>query len=236
VATEDDGMIFRPELAELVAKGKKTVTRRVVNGKPCAYRVGQDYAVQPGRGKEQICRIQVIDRERQLLGRLTYQDALAEGFRTRADFARYWMALHDPRCQVEGLTADEVIAIWLERQGDVRVWVITFELKRSLQLVLPDVPVYLHRTGSRGSTTTDARMKVPGEPEVMGVELKHRSIALARAAAERERQARIQQFHGLVERARNAYEDALSFGVELAPDVAALERHVQLLEQKLRAA
>lgn len=228
-------MIFNPpELARLVAKGKKTVTRRIFNGKPCSYRVGQDYAVQTGPDKDELCRIRVLDRERQLLGSLTYEDAIAEGFRTRADFARSWMGLHDKRYCIDELTADELVALWLERHGDTRVWVITFELKRPLTLIVPDVPLYLHRT--RHEVTTDARYKVAGEPEVMGVEVRHRSIVMARRDAELAEQTRIQQFHSLVERARNAYEDAVAFGVELAPDVAALEQHVQLLEAKLRAA
>ena len=40
---------------QLILDGKKTVTRRI---KPCV--VGKDYAVCPGRGKFQVCRIKVL--------------------------------------------------------------------------------------------------------------------------------------------------------------------------------
>jgi len=40
---------------KLILQGKKIVTRRL---KPCV--VGKDYAVCPGRGKFQVCRIKVI--------------------------------------------------------------------------------------------------------------------------------------------------------------------------------
>ena len=61
-------MIFRPELAARILAGEKTVTRRIANGNPrspwyrgrCALRPGRSYAVSPGRGRAQLCRI-VID-------------------------------------------------------------------------------------------------------------------------------------------------------------------------------
>jgi hypothetical protein len=57
-------MNFRPELAEKVMAGEKTVTRRLVSDNPrspwyvggCSLNVGQDYAVCPGRGKDAIRR------------------------------------------------------------------------------------------------------------------------------------------------------------------------------------
>ncbi len=202
-------------------------------GKPSLYEVGHHYAVQPARGKPQICRITVLDRRRERLRDLSYEDAIAEGFRTRADFARYWMRLHvEKRHDPTGLTDDEVLELWQQLHGDTQVWVITFELKRPLQIVLPDTPTYLHRNPARGSTT-DARQKAAGEPELMGTELKVGSIARARHAAEVERQQQLQHVHKLVERARAALEQAaLADGLELG----VLEQHVQELEARLRAA
>lgn len=237
-------MIFQPELARAVKAGKKTQTRRVVvEGKPCAYRVGQDYPVQPaiplgqpgaGRGGKAICRVIVIDRREQRLGDLTYQDAIAEGFRTRADFARYWIRLHDMRSHRPGLSADEVLEAWLRRHGEVRVWAITFQLPRPLKVVVPDVPVYL--TGPRstaGGTTTDPRLKWPGEPAAFG----HAgSVTRAIVRAKQEHRDQLQLVHQLCERARTAYEQAIAGDVDVEADVAVLERQVRELEAKLRAA
>lgn len=229
-------MIFKPELARLVAKGKKTQTRRIVNGKPSYYEVGQDYAVCPGRGKHQICRIIVLDREQQRLGDLTYEAALAEGFRSRADFARYWIALHrDKRHPEPQGTAEEILEFWQQRYGDRGVWVITFELVRPLKVVLPDKPVYLMAARSGGGTTTDPRRKMAGEPAVMG-DVSTGSLARAITAARRARQAQLQEIHRLVERARTAYDTAVAGGMDLGEDVAALEQVVVELEAKLRAA
>lgn len=131
-------MIFKPELVALVLKGKKTATRRIANGRDaCRYRVGRDYAVQPGRGKPQVARITITDVERQALRQLTFDDAIAEGFRTRAEFARYWMRLHELGYEPSGATADQLLDHWIERHGDTQVWAIRFEL-----VVLPTPPLY----------------------------------------------------------------------------------------------
>lgn len=231
-------MIFKPELARLVAKGKKTQTRRLVNGKPTRYEVGQDYAVQPGRGKTQICRVTVLDRRRERLGDLSFEDAQAEGFRGRADFARYWMDLiHDKRhAPADGLPADDVLELWQQRHGDRVVWVIIFELTRPLKLTLPNTPVYLTKARStRGGTTRDPRHKMPGEPAVIG-DVSVGSLGRARNAALRERQQRLQQMHQVVERARNAWEQAIAGDLAVDEDIDELERFVHHLEAKLRAA
>jgi uncharacterized protein YhfF len=90
-------MIFKPELARQVARGSKTQTRRRVksNEGTCRYQIGRDYAVQPGRGQKQIARVTISAVRSEPLGEVTLEDARAEGFRTRADFADYWMALYD---------------------------------------------------------------------------------------------------------------------------------------------
>lgn len=92
-------MIFKPELAELVASGKKTVTRRQVrwdeDGDPveCPYRVDRVYAVQPGRSSPAIAYIRVTSVQWQLLGDITDDDAAAEGGMTRQGFFDVWQNL-----------------------------------------------------------------------------------------------------------------------------------------------
>lgn len=232
-------MIFKPrELALLVAKGKKTQTRRpIVPGTPLLYRVGQDYPVKPGPGEEEICRITILDVKRERLGDLSYEDVLAEGFRSSAEFARFWLRLReDKRHDPEGLSADEVRELWQQRHGGRMVWVLTFELTRPLKIVLPDRPVYLSRARSSSSgTTTDPRLKMPGEPAVIG-DVSLGGFARVRNKALRERQQRLQEAHQVVERARRAYELAVAGDVDVDEDVVALKRVVEDLEAKLRAA
>ena len=80
-------MIFRPELAAMVIAGEKTVTRRLCSENPrspwwrerCALRPGQSFAVQPGRGKQSIGRARASSVQRELLGRLSDQEARREG-------------------------------------------------------------------------------------------------------------------------------------------------------------
>lgn len=85
-------MIFRPELARLIRQGKKTQTRR--RGETTTYAVGRIVPVQPGRGKRSTARILITAVEQQRLGDLTFEQARAEGFRTRDEFFAYWRGLH----------------------------------------------------------------------------------------------------------------------------------------------
>lgn len=111
-------MNFRPELVEKILTGAKTQTRRVVSPNErspwfigeCGLRVGQDYAVCPGRGKTQVARLTVKRVWQELAGEISEVDATREGFADRADFIAYWERLHgsfDPT---------------------TRVWAIQFEL------------------------------------------------------------------------------------------------------------
>ena len=142
-------MIFKPELARAIIRGKKTQTRRPVKWKatddipykvgklknqpvpakraknryvdasypnkavaPCRYKVDHDYALQRGRGvkADNDVRIKVTAVRQEKLGALTYEDAVAEGFRTRDEFFAYWEGLYQEKPDPE-----------------LPVWVITFE-------------------------------------------------------------------------------------------------------------
>lgn len=95
-------MNFRPELAEAVMAGRKTVTRRLVSANPqspwweheCGYRVGQEVAVCPGRGKHQIGKAVVVSVGRMTLGILSRAEAQAEGFAGPLAFVEAWEAIN----------------------------------------------------------------------------------------------------------------------------------------------
>lgn len=223
-------MILKPELIRQIRQGKKTAERVRARGPRCRYHVGSDYPVRPRPNEAASCTITVLDLERQRLRDMTDRDAAAEGFRTMVQFARHWLAVHDNR------PADpDTYDCWLRRHGDVEVWVVTFERKRALEFAVPDKPVFLARDSSRGYTTDPSR-QLAGEPEVMGMDLRTRSVAAARRAAEEVRRQEIQKVHRLVEHARTVLDEAVLTGVELGPDLAALEQHVRTIEQRIRAA
>ena len=116
-----------------VLDGSKTQTRRLVrNGEildvlPSGNAVrsasgrlkwveGRTYAVQPGRGKRQVARIRINYIYRQRLQEITEDDAKAEGFASRDEFAQAWNNIHREPC-----------TRW---EDNPLVWVITFELVR----------------------------------------------------------------------------------------------------------
>lgn len=95
-------MNFKPELAQAVMEGRKTVTRRLVSDNPrspwwreqCAYKVGQDVAICPGRGKRAIGRATITSAERMPLGFLTNDESQAEGFVDSGAFGEAWRAIN----------------------------------------------------------------------------------------------------------------------------------------------
>lgn len=94
-------MIFKPELAQMVMSGRKTVTRRLV--KPgdqyiedhahtdsvieasgrVRWEVWKTYAVCPGRGKNGIGRIVITDIRRERLQDISTDDCVFEGIEWR---------------------------------------------------------------------------------------------------------------------------------------------------------
>jgi hypothetical protein len=85
---------FRPELAEKVMAGEKTVTRRLVSNNQrspwyvarCGLKVDHTYAVCPGRGKNAIGRVRVVSAELVPLADLDEDEARREGFESAAAF------------------------------------------------------------------------------------------------------------------------------------------------------
>jgi uncharacterized protein YhfF len=230
-------MIFKPELARAIMRGKKTQTRRRIkpgeNG--CRYKAGHSYAVQPGRGKTAICRLQVLDVTTAPLASLTQRDAIAEGFKTRAEFADYWMRLYDPRWSAArndvGLGDDETAV--LERFADrcqAEVWVITFQIDTAEQ------PMYLRaRMGSVSDYTENPAQAAKGEPEavprayqqLLTREAHERDAALAADTFVAERRS--------IEASIRTLEDHLG-GPHVARRLELMRRELAAIDRDLKAA
>lgn len=113
-------MIFQHTLDQLL-KGEKKQTRRPVKdgdrprldergkviavenvnaaGRPFVrYRVGAAYAVQPGRGKRAVGRIELVEiRYCEHAGQISEHDARAEGYGTADAFRKTYSAIHGPK-------------------------------------------------------------------------------------------------------------------------------------------
>lgn len=125
-------MNFKPELAEAVLAGRKTVTRRLVSENPrspwfkgrCALQVGRTYAVCPGRGKPAIGRVLVRHVDQQRLGD---PFGLTLGDRLEGDACAQEAAFREG---FESVVAFKLA--WLKINGtydpDARVWRVEFEL------------------------------------------------------------------------------------------------------------
>lgn len=97
-------MTFRPKLIAKIVAGHKTETRRPRTDDRCQYRVGKDYAVQPGRGKHEVARIEITDVRQEALGDIDDKGARREGFKNRAEFMDYWLELYGE--------LDEALPVW----------------------------------------------------------------------------------------------------------------------------
>ena len=96
-------MNFRAELAEKVMAGEKTVTRRLVSDNlrspwyrgACSLKVGMDYAVCPGRGKNAIGRVRVTRVSQEPLHLvLNPGEPEREGFPSAEAFLGAWKAIN----------------------------------------------------------------------------------------------------------------------------------------------
>ena len=117
-------MIFQ-HTWQKVLDGSKTQTRRIIKPDQClsssslyepylavvqrlqgynwkdVYRVGVDYAVQPGRGKPAVARIRITDIRREDVRTISAPDIRAEGFldeniaEAHLNFLAVWAGMHD---------------------------------------------------------------------------------------------------------------------------------------------
>jgi hypothetical protein len=112
-------MIFRAELCDLVLEGRKTATRRLKSDKPkspwwrerCRYKVGQRFAVQPGRSAfgEGLATVRAVYPQR--LGDVTDDQAYEEGFADLAEFEEAFRKING------ALNVDQVV--WVVEFGGV---------------------------------------------------------------------------------------------------------------------
>lgn len=230
-------MIFSPELARLVVRGKKTMTRRRV--KPdenrCRYRVGHDYAVQPGRGQTAIARLVVVDVDMQFLGDITGADARAEGFRNVADFARYWMRLYDRGFDPDEHPDDDAaFGLFTDRHGDRHVWAISFDLDQSHQPRLLRARTRI----DEDDYTSQPRNALPDEPEAVDERMQARLTTEAhqRFADSHSEQLDERQARTLARRTREAALAAMRAGIDTSEQLAIIEQQLEIIERKRIAA
>lgn len=251
-------MIFRPELIRLITAGKKTQTRRVIRAADPAtatrttlldghrvlypYAPGDTVAVQPGRGKHATARILVTDVHAVPLGDITYQDAVAEGFRTTQDFKAYWVRLHDP-AWVSGseypehgeYLPDTVLADRFDRaHAPNRVWAIQFTLDTTHRPRLL-TPATRPRGDELGYTENlGAAMRDAGEAIDPALLEHYTRDAHERFTGEPGRRAELarRRLRSLHERAKRLNRD----GVDVTSAIDQLEQHLTTLEQQRKAA
>lgn len=219
-------MIFRPELARKIIRGEKTMTRRPIKPgeKHCRYREGRDYAVQPGRGKAESCRILILTVEDQALGDLTYRDARAEGFKTRDEFQAYWAGLHghyDPA---------------------MPVWAIRFRLHADQPRLLMPIGAGHHDPQANPGIdmpadhgyTPDHNRSVRDEPEAVDERTQDRFAAQAR---ERERVSRSETWteaRGILTAQLDRLK-AAGPGRHAAREIRAIEARIRRLDDRYAA-
>jgi hypothetical protein len=109
-------MIFREDLAKAIMRGKKTATRRRLSDNPrspwwkekCAYKVGQVFTINPGRGVTNIGRARVTAVYKQRLFDMTETAAWKEGFDSLVAFRIAWRSING------GFFNEEVWAVEFE--------------------------------------------------------------------------------------------------------------------------
>jgi hypothetical protein len=99
-------VIFAGDLAAKVLAGDKTVTRRLVSDNPrspwhAGPKVGRTYAVQDGRGRPALGRIEIVSARTELMDGdyagnypLSMIEARREGFDTPAEFSERFKQMH----------------------------------------------------------------------------------------------------------------------------------------------
>lgn len=124
-------MIFQRTI-DKVLSGEKTQTRRIVRldeiglyndndqivgvftrDNKTRYLLAKEYAVQPGRGKPAVARVQITGIRRGDVRTISAEDVRAEGFLTASDFFLTWCAMHD-----KGVS----LPVMHEHQNSAIVW------------------------------------------------------------------------------------------------------------------
>jgi hypothetical protein len=140
-------VIKSPQYGQILA-GKKTMLRKPAElGQDCTYKVGQSYPVRKAIREPQGVRIKVVSTRREMLSRLSYPDALREGFRTRNDYFDWWR---------DHYGTGPLMA--------VRVWVVEFAIDTEEQ---PRLLARQHGKKNPPSYVTSRQAALPDEPEAI---------------------------------------------------------------------
>jgi hypothetical protein len=116
------GYQFKPYLAGLILDLIKTQTRRPFkpgdrysailqgvlrmtksNQERLQWKVGNRYAIQPGRGKKAVGYLELTNIRFEDVREISLEDAIAEGFETPLDFLAVWVGFYDPLVHLEKL-------------------------------------------------------------------------------------------------------------------------------------
>jgi hypothetical protein len=182
-------VIVGKHVARMIEQGRATELRRRVDEhdyavrqrrgrsevrKPVVYERGQRKAIKVSRVAEAACHILLTACHKERHGEVTYNDAVAMGFKTREQYKAYWVRLfdvgwvqrHEPTINKpdgtsereilpDGVLADRFDA----RHADNEVWVLTFEVER-------DTPLLLAANSDELYVSTPGRA-MEGEPEAI---------------------------------------------------------------------
>lgn len=187
-------MIFTPPQARAIARGAVTQARRPATQLRCRYRIGHDYAVQPGLGRDAVCRVKILGTRRHPAGEITFRDARAEGYRTTDEWKMAWVRQYDrawlDEHKVDLVSVfDDTVSIvnWIllkrfkQRHAHRDVWALVFEIA--------DETRYLAHPTARSGDYTNHPARAIDPEECVGADVLDlfAKLAAPASAARRER-------------------------------------------------
>lgn len=176
---------------------------------PCRYKPEHDYALQTGRGKEAEpgIRLYVTAVRQERLGEISFEDARAEGFRTRQEFFDYWTELYG------------------ELEPDTLVWVISFRPHHTSRFLTDNLDPRKGPLDIVPTPPSTGGMK--DQPEVV-------PLSFENLMANDARRNRADELADLLSAMENV-EQALSERIKMAPEVNGELRRARKQIQRARA-
>lgn len=154
-------MIVEPKTARLISNGRRTQLRFKADTDRPRYRPGMTYGVKTKRGRSPICHVEIIQADLQELHAITYQDARAEGHKSRDEFFAWWTERH-PRSHPSD-----------------HVWAYAFRLKQP-QRFLARRPAQGDRIGDTRDYVSTSFTALRDEPEAVPLEWQQEASAMRR--------------------------------------------------------
>jgi len=174
------------------------------------------------------CNIVVVGYERQHLGRITFTEARAEGWRTTAEFKAGWVKQHDRQWDAKH-TNDPDLTQYVERfdqrWAHTPVWAITFEVDRSAQARL------MHKRSEYGYTDNPANA-VDSEPEAVDRATQVRLTKEARVRDKERTNAELEEIKALPLAARLARLEELKARTDISNELRVIEQRIQRGENR----